>query len=59
MIANPGDWVDIKADGTVLVNSKELDEPYVFEKSFLSINISMYWYADTYKLYLQISSIKL
>ena len=41
MIANPGDWVDIKADGTVLVNSKELDEPYVFEKSFGDTNIEL------------------
>jgi signal peptidase I len=41
MIANPGDWVDIKADGTVLVNSKELDEPYVSEKSFGDTNIEL------------------
>ena len=41
MIANPGDWVDIKADGTVLVNSKELVEPYVTEKSFGDTNIDL------------------
>lgn len=41
MIANPGDWVDIRPDGTVLVNSKELDEPYVFEKSFGDTNIDL------------------
>jgi len=41
MIANPGDWVDIKSDGTVLVNSKELEEPYVTEKSFGDTNIEL------------------
>lgn len=34
VIALPGDWVDIKEDGTVFVNGVELDEPYVSEKSF-------------------------
>ena len=32
--AGPGDWVDIKADGTVLVNGVELIEPYIKEKAF-------------------------
>lgn len=41
MIANPGDWVDIRPDGTVLVNSKELEEPYVTEKSFGDTNIDL------------------
>jgi signal peptidase I len=34
IIAVPGDWVDIKADGTVFVNGEELDEPYVKDKAF-------------------------
>lgn len=34
VIAGPGDWVDIKADGTVLVNGVELIEPYIKEKAF-------------------------
>ncbi len=34
VIANPGDWVNIKEDGTVYINDKELIEPYIFEKSF-------------------------
>lgn len=34
LIAGPGDWVDIKPDGTVFVNGAELVEPYVSEKSF-------------------------
>lgn len=32
VIASSGDWVDIKEDGTVYLNEKELDEPYL-EKS--------------------------
>lgn len=34
VIANPGDIVNIDEDGTVFVNGKELDEPYVSEKAF-------------------------
>lgn len=34
VIAVPGDWVDIKEDGTVLINGVEIDEPYVREKAF-------------------------
>lgn len=41
VIANQHDWVDIKADGTVTVNSVELDEPYVTEKSFGDTNIEL------------------
>ena len=33
VIAGPGDWVDIKEDGTVFINGEELDEPYVAEKA--------------------------
>lgn len=41
MIASAGDWVDIKADGTVLVNSRELEEPYVTDQSFGDTNIEL------------------
>lgn len=34
VIANPGDWVNITQDGTVYVNDKLLEEPYLPEKSF-------------------------
>ena len=34
VIAGPGDWVDIRQDGTVFVNGAELDEPYLNEKSY-------------------------
>lgn len=33
IIAGPGEWVDIKADGTVYVNYKKIEEPYVTGKS--------------------------
>lgn len=33
IVAGPGDWVEIDADGTVYVNKIALDEPYVTEKS--------------------------
>lgn len=33
VIAGPGDWVDIADDGTVYVNGKELEEPYLEEKA--------------------------
>lgn len=33
VIALPGDWVEIKEDGTVYVNSVELNEPYIDEKA--------------------------
>ena len=33
VIATPGDFLWIEADGTVYVNGEELDEPYLLEKS--------------------------
>ncbi|MBQ3573269.1 MAG: signal peptidase I, partial [Clostridia bacterium] len=33
VIATPGDYLWIEADGTVFVNGKELDEPYLTEKA--------------------------
>lgn len=33
-IAGPGSWVDILEDGTVTVNGKALDEPYLTRKHF-------------------------
>lgn len=34
VIGVPGDKIDIKEDGTVFVNGKEIDEPYLDEKAF-------------------------
>ena len=33
-IAGPGNWVDILDDGTVTVNGKAIDEPYLKQKHF-------------------------
>ena len=41
VIAGPGDWVNIEADGTVFVNSEALDEPYLVEKAFGDCNIEL------------------
>ena len=32
VIAGPGDWVTVDKEGTVFVNNKKLDEPYLTEK---------------------------
>ncbi len=40
-IAGPGDWVDIKEDGTVLVNNVELDETYIEAKAYGECNIEL------------------
>ena len=34
VIGTPGDWVDIRQDGTVFVNDVRLDEPYLAETAF-------------------------
>lgn len=41
VIAVAGDIVDIKEDGTVLVNGKEIDEPYVDEKALGECDITL------------------
>jgi len=41
VIAGPGDWVDIDADGTVYVNGEELYEPYLTEKSLGEADIEL------------------
>ena len=40
-IAGPGQWVDIDEDGTVYVDGKALDEPYLTEKSLGDCNIDL------------------
>ena len=39
VIAGPGYWVDLADDGTVYVNGKELEEPYLEEKALGETNI--------------------
>lgn len=41
VIAGPGDWVNIDKDGTVYVNDKALDEPYLDEKAFGNCDIEL------------------
>ena len=41
IIAGPGDWVDMDADGTVYVNQQQLFEPYVMEKSLGDADIDL------------------
>ena len=41
VIAGPGQWVDIKQDGTVYVDGEKLDEPYVSEKAYGDVNIEL------------------
>ena len=40
-IAGPGDWVEIKEDGTIFVNGYELEEPYIAEKHFGNCDLEM------------------
>lgn len=39
VICGPGDWIDIKEDGTVYVNDEELYEPYLEEKALGETNL--------------------
>lgn len=41
VIGTSGDMIDIKDDGTVYVNGKELDEPYINEKALGTCDINL------------------
>lgn len=41
VIAGPGDWVDIRSDGTVLVNGEYLQEPYLEELALGETDIEL------------------
>lgn len=41
VICGPGDWIDIEEDGTVYVNDKLLDEPYLKERALGDCNIDL------------------
>lgn len=41
VIAGPGQWVDISADGDVSIDGKKIYEPYVTEKAFGDTNIEL------------------
>jgi len=39
VIAESGDWVNITKDGTVYVNDKKINEPYIENKAYGEITI--------------------
>ena len=41
VIANPGEWVDIDAEGNVAINGEPLDEPYLTEKALGECDIEL------------------
>lgn len=41
VIAQSGQWVNIKPDGTVIIDDNELDEPYISEKAFGECDIKL------------------
>jgi len=41
VIANSGEWVDIDRDGTVYVDGKVLEEPYISDKALGDCNIKL------------------
>ncbi len=51
VIAGPGDWVDIKEDGTVLVNEQELYEPYLVEKALGDCDITLPYQVPESKIF--------
>lgn len=51
VIATAGQWVDIDADGTVYVNGKMLNEPYVKDKSFGDCDISLPYQVPENKIF--------
>lgn len=41
VIGLPGDWVDIREDGTVYINNRMMIEPYLSERSFGNADIDL------------------
>ena len=41
VIGLPGDWVDIRKDGTVFINNRMLIEPYLVERDFGNTDIEL------------------
>ncbi len=51
IIAFPGDWVDIDADGNVFVNGQQLEEPYLVDKAYGDVNIQLPYQVPDGKLF--------
>ncbi len=41
VICGPGSWIDIDEDGTVYIDNKPIDEPYLTEKAFGDCDIEL------------------
>lgn len=41
VIAFPGDWVNLDAEGNVFVNGQKLEEPYLADKAYGDVNIQL------------------
>lgn len=52
VIARAGDWIDISDDGTVYVNNKKLEEPYLVEKSLGDCNIELPYQVPDERIFL-------
>ena len=51
VIAFEGDFINIKDDGTVLVNNKEIDEPYLTEKAFGECDLKLPYQVPAGKIF--------
>lgn len=51
-IAGPGDWVDLKEDGSVFVNDLPLSEPYVDEPSYGNADIGFPYQVPEERIFL-------
>lgn len=51
-IAGPGSWVDIREDGTVIVDGRILEEPYIQEKAFGSCDLTLPYQVPAGKYFL-------
>jgi signal peptidase I len=51
IIAFPGDWVNIDQEGNVTVNGKQLEEPYLTDKAYGDVNITLPYQVPDGKLF--------
>lgn len=51
VIGLPGDWIDIREDGTVYLNDQKLEEPYVDEKAFGECDIKLPYQVPESKIF--------
>lgn len=51
VIAFPGEWVNLDADGNVYINDQLIEEPYLAEKAFGDVNIELPYQVPDGKLF--------